>query len=285
MVQRSVAIGQQAAHLAAAQLAGDILLGGAGGQDNLETRGIVGAGLGRHAGHGIAHHQRLAGADEQVQRAIVLLHHLQPDHAGQLLDRLFPGVDEIVGRTTGRLGTGDGVVETADALGQRIDLVGQRRQLIVDLAVLLVDLVVQGVERLGHALGLGQHGLPRRDRRRILGGGLQGGKELLHGRGDTRRAVGQQAVELGDLALEGLQFAVLAVGRTYLAGEEITGEATHVHRLGAGTDITRAIELGDVGLLNGLLPRIAGRVDVGDVVAGGGQGVLGSAQARQTNGK
>lgn len=162
-----------------------------------------------------------------------------------------------------------------------VDLRSQRAQLLVDQAVLLVQLVIEGIEGLAQPLGLGKHCLARFGRGGIVGGGLQCGEEALHGRADAGGGVGQQAVELLDLATECAQLAVLAGGVAQLAGEEVTGQAAHVDDLAARAHVAGTAELRDLGLLDGILAAVARRLDVGDVVPGDGQPGLAGAEAGQ----
>ena len=63
-----------------------------------------------------AEHQRLAGADENVERGFAFGDHGHADLGGQLVDELVALIEQVVGRLAGLLdGHGDVAVEARDA--------------------------------------------------------------------------------------------------------------------------------------------------------------------------
>ncbi|MNZ30506.1 hypothetical protein D3C78_477780 [compost metagenome] len=278
-VQHGVAIGQQAAHLPAGNLRRDGLGDAAADQLDLVTTRVLGAGHHLQRRHFVADHQRLAGADEQAEGGVILVHHLHAHQLRELADGFVAGVQQVIRLHAGARRLEDRVVVAGNGIGQRVDLAGQGAELLIDQAVLLVQLVVQGIERLRQPLRLGQQRFAALGGGRVGGRGLQCGEELLQRRADTGGGVGKQRIELLDLSLEGIQLVALTGRRAYLGGEEVAGQPAHVGHLGAGADIAIAGELRNGGFLHCLLPRITRGVDVGDVVAGGGQRGLGGAQA------
>ncbi len=246
----------------------------------------VGIALPRHyleTRHLAANHQRLTAADENVEAAVILRDNGHADIARQLADGFIAGIEQVVRLLTVGRRDGNRFVQTADAARQTIDLVGHCGHLLVGEIVLLGEPVIDRVEAPGQAFCLRQDQLACRDVRRIFGSRLQGREELLQRGRDTGGGAGQQRIELIDLALVRLNVAIQRCAAAQLAGQEFAVGATHVDQRRARTDIAGAAELRRAGSLGCVLPAIARRVDVGDVVAGDGQLGLAGGQAGKAN--
>ncbi len=233
--------------------------------------------------HRAADNQRLAAADEDVEALVVLRNDSHADVARQLANRLVTSVEQIVGLLTICRGDGDRFVQAANAACQPVYLIGDSGHLLVGEIVLLGEPVIDRVETPRQTLCFSQNQLTCRDIRRVLGSSLQGRKELLQRGRDAGGSAGQQRIELIDLALVSLHIRAQRSTTPQLAGEEFAIATPNLHQRGPRAYIPGAAELRRAGSLACVLPAIARRVDVGDVVAGDGQLGLAGGQAGKAN--
>ncbi|MNF68375.1 hypothetical protein D3C84_502300 [compost metagenome] len=282
-IQGLAAIADQPAQLATAEQGGDALARAAADEAHLETRRVALPRPDFQAAGAAAHHQRLAGANEQVERVVILRHHGHTNEGGQLADRLFAGIEQVVGLLTVGRGLGDGIVVAGNRGRQAIDLVADGHHLLVDELVLLADPVGNRIEAPGQAFRLGQHQLPRRNVGRVFGGRLQGREELLHRGRDAGGGAGQQRIELFDLAPVGFHVAAQRGAAAHLGAQELAVGAADIHQGGARADIAGTAELRIARGLHRVLAAKPGGVDVSDVMPGDRQRGLVRRQAGQAD--
>ena len=139
-----------------------------------------------------------------------------------------------------------------------------------------VDTLEAADQRLRH----GEHGLARRNRRRIGGDFVHTAEEIVEGGGQAGAAIAQQAVHLANLVGIGIQFRESRLCGHCLVREELVVDALHRRHVGALAEITGAGELRRVRALDDLLAVEAGRGGIADVVAGRQQARLGRRQSR-----
>ena len=78
----------------------------------------------------VPEHQRLAGADEHIQRGLAFGDHGDAHLRRKLVDELVALIEQVVGRMAGLLnGSGNVAVQARDALCEHIDFTGLADQL------------------------------------------------------------------------------------------------------------------------------------------------------------
>ncbi len=119
---------EQSAELAARDAARDVHGARCSLQRQLHAFGVERIlGRGDLRGRG-AQHQRLAGADEHIQRGLAFGDHADAHLRGKLVDERVALIEQVVGRMAGLLnGSGDVAVQARDALREHIDFAGLRR--------------------------------------------------------------------------------------------------------------------------------------------------------------
>ena len=156
----------------------------------------------------VAHHQRLAVADEHRDRTVALRHGIDLDDLVQLADQLIALVAQVVCRLAGagRLGALDALVDLGNAVGVGVDALDLAGDLRIDVAANLAHAAVEQLEARSQRLARGNRALPRRRRRRIRREILHRTEEALQRRRQAGFRVRQQVVELADLRFIGIEF-------------------------------------------------------------------------------
>ncbi len=229
---------------------------------------VVGGGQGIGRG---THHQGLAVADEDVVAAVAVHRGGHLHLLVELGDDLIALVEQVVGGLVGarRLHQEDACVQVGDLGRVGVDLAHHRDELGVDPVAHFVQALVQGLETACQGLGAGQQRLARGTRVGAGGHALHGTEEFLQRRGQAGARVGEQVVDLLDLAEIRVQLGAARLGAQYLVGEVLAvgpfdGDDARAlpHRPGAGHH-------GLLGRLDDLLAAITGGGGIDDVVARG----------------
>jgi hypothetical protein len=266
---------EQAAEGAARDCARDVHGARGGSQCELHAFGIERIGDRRDFRSSGAEHQRLAVADEYVDRAGAFGDRGHAHLGGDLVDQAVALVEQVVRRLAGILGgNGDFAVETGDALRQqghlarfageaRIDVGGHLAQPPV---VILQPLRERAALRQQHLAGGNGSGRARYFAQGV-GIGLQRSSETV-GR------VAQHVVEPLGLRRECVEAREIPAAAAALGGQELIIDAPHLARVHAVADPARADHGGLARREFGTLPAVTGRRDVRDVVGRGVQRTL-----------
>ncbi|MDT4842390.1 hypothetical protein FQZ97_762900 [compost metagenome] len=240
------------------------------GQGNARVVGGVGCD-GQLVG-ALAQHQRLAAGHKHAHRAVLVGDRAGLDVLAEFAEQLVALVVQVVGgvRITRRLD--DLLVHLGQVLRQAVDHVDRALHLLLCALGQRIQLAGGVAQAAGELLALGDHdhaGGEVAGRRRHVGPGVEGVVER------RAQATGAQ----GKGALECLQARVAqSIGRGHGAGHlgfaREVGAVRALHRgdLHALAEEAVAHLLVTRRLLDHVLARIAGRVDVGDVVADDVQG-------------
>ena len=228
----------------------------------------------RQRGSLVAQHQRLAAGHEHADRAVVGGHLRCLDVLVELADELVALVEQVVGGLAVALGTGNLLVDAGDVLGQAVD----RDHAALELFGHGVADFVQALRGVAHARGGFVHAREGHAARSEVGGGAHDIRERIHHVVDgCANAAGAAAENLLQLAQAVHAHGVARIHRRCgrgLAREQLAVVALdglHIHAL---ANVATAGELALHGLQHHGLARIAGRADVGNVVACGLQGRL-----------
>src|SRR6185437_39691 len=166
--------------LAATDLGSDVGGSAAAAADgDAELRGVIGTLDGAHLRRITAGHERLAGADVDVHRAVALGSGVYRYVPAQLVDELVALVHQLVGRLAGGGSGGDLPVERGNVAGDAVDLRDIAPQLCLELRAELRDLRIVGGELLCERLRLVEQRLAGRARGGCIGDGLQRIDEAL----------------------------------------------------------------------------------------------------------
>ena len=243
-------------------------------QAELHLRGIEAVGIGRQQVRGGAEHQVLTAADEQADAAVVGTQGRHVDEFGELAHEVIPLVEQLVRRLARAAGLGNALVQACDLAGQRIDAGHRGLQVLRDAGLQGIQLVAHMGDASRRFPGVAEHHLARRCIGRVVGEVGKRVHELARRIAHAGAADREQGLELGQLV------EPRRIGRGGRAGghgvvrQELVVGARHRSHVHALAEEASAGELaGGVGELH-LLVRIAGRVGVGDVVAGGLQGSI-----------
>ena len=216
-----------------------------------------------------AHHQRLPTAQKHRQRPVVGGDGAHLEVLTEVADRGVALVEQIVGRLAQATRIDDALVQRRDLLGQAVDRGDRHLQLLGHASLQRVQLLCRGIETRGQITGAGQHDLARRLVLR-LGRHIGEGVEELGGRiAQPGLAHAEHLFELHELVAACAVASRLRARQRGLVGQEFIVGA------GDGGDVHAPAEKAGAGVLPvggcqlDFLPRIAHRVRVGDVVAGG----------------
>ena len=221
-----------------------------------------------------AQHQRLAAPDKQADAAIVGRHlgglHVLVDFA----DHLVAGIEQIIGLVAGGQGAADFIVQAGHLAGFVIHQQRVVAQLLRGGVVLLFEHVggrVKARRQLAHA---GEHHVAPRG---IRGGGLHIDKGVHHvGDGRAQAAIAafehvlhlHQALQAAGI---GRMDGVGSVGLAVEQGAVVAHHRGHLHAF-ANKAVAHVLPVQGIGIDG--LARVTGGIDVGNVVANGGQGLL-----------
>jgi hypothetical protein len=169
---------------------------------------------------------------------------------------------------TGALDAGDAGVEIGDPRRQRVDRCHRGLQALGDADLQRIDLIRRRAKARRQVADAGQRHLPRRRILRLVGDVDEGVEHLLRRVAEAGLAGLEDLLELLQLIAAGAVGSRQRLGQRRFAGQEVAVRAAH------GGDVDALAEKAAAGLLAGrrgeldLLARVAGRVGVGDVVAG-----------------
>ncbi|MNM31763.1 hypothetical protein D3C81_423480 [compost metagenome] len=281
--QHGVAELEQATDLAAHRLRVQGDGAALGLQRQLQALGLVRVGHRGDLRCGGAHHQRLAAGGVDVHDAAVLDHRRAAGVAHQLRDQLIAAVQQV-GRGVGDVGA-DGTIDLRDLRRQPVDLCGTGHQSVVDLAIEVVQVGVELAEAVGQRLATIEHVLPVGSAGRVGGQAADGVEEVRPDPGHVGGRVGEQRIDPVGHARELLQACQLAAAVEQARDRQLVGSAADVDDAGAVANVAVAVVLRGGGGEVDFLPAVTGRVEVGHVVAGGGQRTLEGEQGTGTGGK
>ena len=221
--------------------------------------------LDRHRVGDVGNHQRLAAAERDLHGAVRVIDRLDVEVRRQLADDLVLLVAQR--HRAGGVGVGDAVVERRQPVGERVDLVDGCADAAIGVELRLLEAAVGRADLTGQQLAPCQHVGARGARRRRLRERAEAVEELVQPR--VQRRVGRSEARLDDAERFGERR--LAVLRRILleqpAIEEAVAEAAHAEHFDAVAGVQalarrrHRAEVDDAA-------RVAGRVHVGDVLAG-----------------
>jgi hypothetical protein len=243
-------------------------------QGQARALGVEGVGLDGELVGLRTQHELLPAADEDAHRAVARIHGAHCEVLGDVVDQFVAPVEQVVGRLAAAQGAADLVVDVGQLPGQVVHLLNLQTQLGVDAGLQVGKLLASAGVAGRHLLGAAQHHLARGRVGGAAGHVDHGVEELvggvaqavLTGREDQLQAqqvVAQRAVAPG--------LGTRAVG--FGAQEAVVGAGDRVHVHALAQEAT-AGELRRCCGKHHLLARKAGRVRVGDVVAGDAHGSL-----------
>ncbi|MPM99838.1 hypothetical protein SDC9_147033 [bioreactor metagenome] len=222
----------------------------------------------------LPHHQRLAAAHEQRDGAIAGVDlrslHIFVDVTHQLIAL----IQQIVGHTASRHSPADLRVQRRDLAGQAVDHVHIVGHLLLGVVVQLIELTGSQAKARSQLVHACEHHVARSQ---IRGSTAHIGKRIQHVVDCSAQAIAAARKHFLHL-IERLRARRVRcadrAGRCRLTVEQLAEVAQDGRHIGAIADIAIADVLARRGLEGHALARIAGGVDVGNVVPRGLQGDL-----------
>ncbi len=259
-IQHVVTIVEQTADFAATDLVGDVVDVVADLQRHIKLAGISRVNGGQQTVGVFAHHQRFALADKHVHATgILVIHRGEVNELCQLIKLGVTLVQQLIHLAAGGSGNAQLVVQFGDVARYGINLRGGAFQPRVQVVVLPFQIGVHAIQTLHQCIGLGDKEFTVGQTGRVINGGLQSTKIVIHGTGDTGGLGRQQVVQLVGKRLVNLGVAVGGRIRPDLAAQELVGDAGDVIYFDTGNALT--------GRKLRTLTAVAVGVDVGNVLA------------------
>ena len=228
----------------------------------------------RHRGGFGAQDQRLAARQKDTHRAVVGGNRGGLHKLVQVAHQLVALVQQVVGRLPVALRADNLLIHAGNAFGQTVDVVNLDVELLRDAELQFV----QALGRRPHAgrrfIHPGQHD---RTGGQVRGGAGHVGKRVqhvVHRGAQAAGATGKNVLQLLELVDPGAVGGGGGAGQRRLACQVGAEIALNRGDLNALANVATARELAQHGLLHHALARVAGRVDIGNVVARGLQGHL-----------